>query len=161
MIELVIVTVVIGAIAAVAAPRMLHAVERSRAERLHADQRVFQSAIDHYAAEHEGRTPAHEPDGTFSADPDLFQKRLLLRTDVFGTILPDGEFGPYLRTIPDNPFAASPSFSLDNAAVTAAWRFDSATRTVKPSDEACTKVVRYVKSAADEAAFAEATELTK
>lgn len=95
--------VIIGIVAAIAVPRLAGATGHAASATLAAQVRIFQNAVDLYAAEHDGRTPAHDADGNVDSDAGRFAQRLLKRTDANGTAVPGGEFGPYLRAIPVNP----------------------------------------------------------
>ncbi len=66
LVELVVVIVIIGIIAAIAVPRMSNAVAGARESVLKADLRALRTAIDLYAIEHDGSPP----DGS-SRDQDV------------------------------------------------------------------------------------------
>jgi prepilin-type N-terminal cleavage/methylation domain-containing protein len=134
--ELVIVLVILAVITAIAIPRFSVAAENARASALLADAYTLQSAVQHYAAEHTGRTPAHNVDGSL-ADGALFARRLLERTDETGTPSPTGLFGPYLRTMPMNAVNGRDSFRVGGAAGgedSDGWQFDPATLEVVADD---------------------------
>lgn len=109
LVELVIVVVIIGIIAAVALPRFSGMDRRNKRAAVTADLTVVRGAIDLYYAEH-GRYPGYNPangvpDGTW------FVKQLINYSDDAGEI--NGSrvfpyvFGPYLRPpFPTNPLNA-------------------------------------------------------
>lgn len=132
MIELVIVVLIIGVIAAIAAPRLSQGATRAAQARLAIDQRTLQDAVDRYAAEH-GRNPARNADGSVASEL-LVRRRLTERTDETGDPSPDGTFGPYLRDIPGNPFTDCPDLAVGpfSTSTGCAWRIDPATGLVRP-----------------------------
>lgn len=134
LIELVIVVVIVGVIAAIAVPRLTAASERVRLRQVEADAAALQRAADLYAAEHADRTPAHRPDGTVDTDAQSLIRRLLRRTTDTGSISPTGLFGPYLKSWPKNPFPVCRLVRIDGPAPpkNCAWRFDSATGRFTP-----------------------------
>ncbi|MDX2146729.1 MAG: prepilin-type N-terminal cleavage/methylation domain-containing protein [Planctomycetota bacterium] len=102
LVELVIVVVIAGVVAAIAVPRVASFRERSVRAQLTANQRLLQQAFDHYIVEHDGRSPLHGTAGASESDSVLIMKRLTLTTDAQGT--PGaGPFGPYLHSVPVNP----------------------------------------------------------
>lgn len=137
MIELVIVIVIIGVVAAIAIPRMGSAAETARANALTGSLSVLNKAAEMYMAEHDGRTPAHNAEG--AVDPSIadFVRRLLGRTRADGTVDPNGPFGPYLRAMPVNPYNRRIAVRIDGVAAgagLAGWRFDSARGEFAPDD---------------------------
>jgi len=133
-VELVIVVVIIGIVAAIAVPRLAGATERATSATLAGQVRTFQNAVDLYAAEHDGRTPAHDADGNIDADAARFAQRLLERTDTLGHVVPGGEFGPYLRAIPVNPVNKRDSLRVVADPPDAdgyAWRFVVSTSAIE------------------------------
>lgn len=135
LIELVIVVVIIGIVAAVAIPRLSTAGSRSKDATVRANLAVLSKAVDHYVAEHGGLNPAQGPDGTVSTSIRPFMRRLLERTDADGTFNATGLFGPYLRSIPVNPYNDLAVIRVDGpagASGLAGWRFDTQTLTFAP-----------------------------
>lgn len=94
LVELVIVVVILGIIAAIAIPRMSRGAQGAVESRLRSDLAVLRSAINLYAAEHNGTFPTV---GSFSA-------QLTGYTDIDGgtSATKTGAFiyGPYIETIP-------------------------------------------------------------
>jgi len=141
--ELVIVIVIIGIIAAVALPRMSGASENSRLAALKSSLRAMTVAVEMYAAEHGDRTPAHDTDGSVNSDPAVFERRLVQTSDMHGNL--NGVFGPYLRALPENPYNHKTSVRIDGAAAgagTDGWRFDSARREFQADDSVLTAVIK-------------------
>lgn len=124
--ELVISLVILAVITAIAIPRFSIAGESARASALLAAAHTLQTAVEHYAAEHMGRTPAQNADGSLT-DGAMFARRLLERTDESGAISPGGPFGPYMRSMPVNSVNGLDTFRVGGAEAggdTHGWQFD-------------------------------------
>ena len=103
LVELVIVLVIIGIVAAIAVPRITRGATRASAVALRSDLATLRNAIELYRAEHEGTFPAvarfvdqmtkfsNLAGNAFSANPDVAN----------GVVL-----GPYLKAIPPLPVGA-------------------------------------------------------
>ena len=100
MMELVIVMVIMGILAAIAIPRISTAVERAKAEAVEASLSQVRNSIEVYKAEHEGRIPDKQ-----------FVAQMTQYSNVQGTtdtsLSPKFPLGPYLREIPKNPYSGS------------------------------------------------------
>ncbi|MBX3358272.1 MAG: type II secretion system protein [Phycisphaeraceae bacterium] len=131
MVELIIVMVIVGLVSAMAIPRLSSAADRSRVAATTANLRLIARAIEYYAAEHADRGPLDEPDGSTTSDGDLVASRLTARTTASGQVSSTGPFGPYLRTMPPNPYNRLATIRIGGAAAganTHGWRLDPATR---------------------------------
>ncbi|MEM9372971.1 MAG: prepilin-type N-terminal cleavage/methylation domain-containing protein, partial [Planctomycetota bacterium] len=130
LIELVIVVVIMGIIAAIAVPRLSSAADNAAANALIHDQSAFQRAIDLYTTEHEGVLPH-----VGAANRKTMVLRLLGKTYEDGKIDPGGYLGPYLHAIPTNKINGLASFRIDGDAAgtdLAGWRYDSTTGFIEP-----------------------------
>ena len=97
LVELVVVVVIIGVMAAVAIPRVSGATSQAAAAKLRADLSVLRNAIGHYTAEHMGALPAADDDGA------TFVKQLTMHTDALGAVGTTAGvhiYGPYLFKFP-------------------------------------------------------------
>ncbi len=97
MIELVIVVVIIGTIAAIAIPRLSRAAEGTDEASLKASLKALRGAIDMFAAEHTDQWPAQDKIAA------TFVAQLTTKTDiagVAGTTPGIHVYGPYLRSMP-------------------------------------------------------------
>lgn len=109
LVELVIVVVIIGIIAAIAVPRISGGVASSDESALKADLTALRNVIDRYAAEHNGTFPGATADGMGgSANSALaFVNQLSGYSNVQGQVSltqdPAYRFGPYLRRVPPLP----------------------------------------------------------
>ena len=145
MIELVIVIAIIAVIAAIAVPRMSTAADQSRARSLQSTTRTLQQAVDTYAAEHDGRSPAGDENGNVQMDSDALLKRLLARTNESGDVTDDGPFGPYLKAAPTNPFAKCNVIRIDTDAKPqgCAFRYDPDSNWVRPDNDIWSGVAEH------------------
>jgi len=96
LIELVIVVVIIGTIAAIAIPRLSRGAEGAADAKLSGDLAVLRNAIDLYATEHGGSYPS-DTEATFIAQITTY-------TDINGNTNASKTgayiYGPYIRKIP-------------------------------------------------------------
>lgn len=124
LLELVIVMVIIGIIAAIAVPRISAAAAGSSETALIADLSVLRRAIEHYAAEHAQVFPGANPDGmggsANSAEAFVSQLTLFSAADgrASATKTSDHVFGPYVSRIPELPVGAnhgSASVAIDSS----------------------------------------------
>jgi len=137
LIEIVLVIAIVGVVSGIAIPRLTSTAEHSKQKSVVATARVYQRAIDHYAAEHLGLHPANLPDGSVDTDGVTFVKRLLVNTNEQGGFTPPEIYGPYLRAAPVNPMNGLSSVRIDGAASganTHGWRFDPANARIVPDD---------------------------
>jgi prepilin-type N-terminal cleavage/methylation domain-containing protein len=126
LIELVIVVVIVGILAAIAIPRLSRATAGAADSSLQGSLSVMRKAIDHYSSEHGGAYPT-------AAN---FATAMTQYTDSQGTIsaTPTATciYGPYLRSIPPLPLGASKGDSgvaaADGAGV--GWIYTAATGTI-------------------------------
>ena len=131
LLEIVVVLVLLGVIAAIAIPRMSSAAGNSANAAVASSVSKVQQAIELYAAEHLERDPSQDPDGSTNTDGAVFSRRLVQHTDDQGAIDPAGIFGPYLRAWPANQLNHLSSVRIGGAAAganTDGWRFDPPTR---------------------------------
>ncbi len=96
--ELVIVVVIIGIVAAITIPRMSRGASEAGAAALISDLSVMRSALLHYAAEHNGNYPT---------DNTTFSSQFTQYTDELGGVNATKSathlYGPYLSKIPPLP----------------------------------------------------------
>lgn len=98
LIEIVIVVVILGTIAAITIPRITHAGQNPEEKTLAGDMAVWRNALDLYQADHHGIYPK---------DSATLAAQLAGYTDAAGEVSatkdPDHPFGPYLRAVPPLP----------------------------------------------------------
>ena len=126
LIELVIVVVIVGILAAIAIPRLSRATTGAADSSLQGSLAVMRKAIDHYSTEHGGAYPT-------AAN---FANAMTQYTDAQGTIsaTPTATciYGPYLRSIPPLPLGASKGDSGVAAAAGSGvgWIYTAATGSI-------------------------------
>ncbi len=151
LVELIIVIIIIGILAALAIPQFVTSTQDAQEATLSGDLAVLRNAINLYYHQHNSTYPgAVKVDGSGSGtaagdNPAAFINQLSQYTDVDGKTSATLDranfpFGPYLmRSIPDNPLAVSgadadnASVTTDNVALTAdadpttGWKFSKNT----------------------------------
>lgn len=108
LVELLIVVVILGILAAVVVPQFSDASEDAQLSRLSKDLRATRTAIAIYKVEHSGRHPMYDENGDLTP-PNGFRRRLTERTDKSGTLTGVGAYGPYLSLFPINPYKDDPT----------------------------------------------------
>jgi len=121
LVEMLIVVILMGIIAAVAIPRFTTATNDALDNTLSANLASLRTVIELYAAQHNGRFPGQvkETDGTTAVSSNAeaataFVAQLAQYSDVSGKVSatkdPNYPFGPYFRTgIPKNPLPSNSS----------------------------------------------------
>jgi len=133
LLELVIVVVIIGIIAAIAIPRMSKGSAGAADSALAGDLAVLRSAIDLFAAEHDGKYP------TLAKIADqLTQYTDGTITSATGTVRDSTHpYGPYVRAIPSIPVGPNKGAATFTGTAppgtdaTAAWYYNETTGEIK------------------------------
>lgn len=118
LVELVIVVVIIGVIAAIAVPRLSSAAGQSNENALIANLQQMRKALDTYSAEHNGVFPGKNPDGGGGGahSAAAFVSQLTQFSDASGEVSATKTaqhiYGPYLRTIPGVPVGPNKGVSV-------------------------------------------------
>ena len=117
LIELIIVVVILGILAALAIPQFTTSTQDANESTLKGDLAVLRNSVNLYYHEHNQTWPgAVKTDGTGTAtvagdNPDAFDSQMLEFTDKNGKVSatqdPLYPYGPYLLAMPDNPLFAS------------------------------------------------------
>jgi prepilin-type N-terminal cleavage/methylation domain-containing protein len=102
LVELIIVIVILGIIAAISIPRISSGSRNESESVLRANLTDLRNAIDWYYSEHHNTFPAQAGDGTNAADSEgAFINQLTMYSDATGTVSsakdPLFPFGPYVR----------------------------------------------------------------
>jgi general secretion pathway protein G len=121
LVEILIVVVILGILAAIVIPQFTNASEEARANNMLTQLQTVRSQLELYQVQHNGDYPDFAANGW---------TQLTQRTDLDGTVnAGGGAFGPYLQTEPINPFedssdvAGSPTVNGAAAADTGwAWQ---------------------------------------
>ena len=97
LVEILIVVVILGILAAIVIPQFTNASETAKASSLISQLQTIRSQLELYQVQHNGDYP------TFAQ----VWGNLTGTTDVAGNIVAGGDFGPYLQQAPMNPFEGS------------------------------------------------------
>jgi len=112
--RIVVIALALGLLAKMVVPESSQAgIESNTTELIEALVKI-RASLDLYRAQHDGRLPA-------TNSSDEFEKALTQRI---------GQYGPYMKEIPDNPFNGLDTVRFDGApagANTAGWRLDTQT----------------------------------
>jgi len=136
LVEILIVVVILGILAAIVIPQFTEASTEARGSRLVSDLQTVRSQIELYKIQHFGVAPLlGDAVEAVEADPDAvppveaveaspagadFIRQMTTQTDALGVAYDadtsaTGPFGPYLKKIPSNPFSGVATFSADAA----------------------------------------------
>jgi len=129
LVEILIVVVILGILAAIVIPQFTEASTEAKTSSLCTDLQTMRSQIELYKIQHNDNLPGS---GTAS-----FVLALTGQTDVAGAV--GADYGPYLQKIPVNQFNDLDTVRLDGAAAganTDGWRFDTATGAFYADDSA-------------------------
>jgi prepilin-type N-terminal cleavage/methylation domain-containing protein len=147
LVELVIVVVIIGIIGAIAIPRLSRGSAGAADGALKGDLAVMRSAIELFAAEHDGLFPGKDSSGN-TEDPVL---QLTTYSDGAGNTQATKDtvfiFGPYVKDIPALPVGAAKGNKGLAAAAGAGvgWIYDYATGKIYSNTTATEQDVKNVK----------------
>lgn len=109
LVEILIVVIILGILAAMIIPQFSSATESARASMLMDDLRVIRSQLEVFKAQHQG-VPAGFPDcdpAKMPTDTAMLEHLTQSSTSegaVAAAYTPGYPYGPYLREIPTNPF---------------------------------------------------------
>ncbi len=107
LVEILIVVIILGILAAIALPAFSNATASARASMLADDLRVIRVQLNTYAIQHADSRPGY-PSGGGVPTEVTFVGQMSQATDEAGVVRPIGtpgfKFGPYLREVPVNPF---------------------------------------------------------
>jgi general secretion pathway protein G len=120
LVEILIVVVILGILAAIVIPQFTSASETAKASSLVSQLQTIRSQLELYQVQHNGDYP------DLSANWD----QLTEKTELDGTVAADDftgtTYGPYLQKAPNNPFEDSTS-TADAPAAGVGWVYDSTT----------------------------------
>lgn len=129
LLELVIVVVIIGVVAAIAVPRISSTAQNSDQAALQYDLTILTKALEHYAAEHGGQYP----------DDAKVTEQLTQYTNPGGDVSPAPDathyLGPYLRSVPPLPVGSHKGdtgiANADGPGV--GWLYSQGRQTIRPN----------------------------
>lgn len=121
LVEILIVVVILGILAAIVIPQFTDASQNARASSLVSQLQTIRSQLELYQVQHNGNYPDLANVGWTS---------LTRRTNAAGTVMADGDdpalypFGPYLQQAPNNPYTNSSLVAaVGGGAVTDGWEY--------------------------------------
>jgi len=132
LVEVLVVVVILGILAAIVVPHFTGAGNETRTSALTTDLRRIRSQIEYYKIQHKDQLPA-----TTGETADDFLRRITAKTDADGNV--GNDFGPYMQSLPANPFNDRSTVRIDGAAAgsnTDGWRFDTTTGAFQADDTA-------------------------
>jgi general secretion pathway protein G len=133
LVEILIVVIILGILAAIVIPQFTEASAEARISNVMTNLQTIRSQLLLYKTQHLEVYPGS------TSDADLFGEQLTQYTDVSGGVsaTPDSDypFGPYLQSIPTNPLSGDNTVTIVNNAATAfaapeadgGWWFNMAT----------------------------------
>jgi len=125
LVELLIVVIILGILAAIVVPQFTEASSDAQANSLTSNLRVIRGQIELYKIQHNGNYPS--PVGSFVT-------LMTTKTNPDGSA--GGTLGPYLISMPKNPFTSTSDVTTDPLGPGKAWYFDPTTGTFKANDSA-------------------------
>jgi len=129
LVEILIVVVILGILAAIVIPQFTDASTEAKESALASDLQTMRSQIELYKIQHND-----EPPGLAT-----FEAQMTGTTDVLG-VTTGTKFGPYLQQVPTNQFNDSKELDGDGAAgggtPEAGWDYDALTGEIHPNDAA-------------------------
>lgn len=151
LVEILIVVIILGILAAIVIPQFTQASEEARHSALVSDLQTARAQIELYKVQHHDNGPHIAADGvTVDVDGANFVERLTEKTDKYGNVPPGaGEtaYGPYLQKFPINPWVAEAVGRQVTVAGVAGvvpgdgatgWFFDTSNQLLSPNDEEST-----------------------
>jgi len=129
LVEILIVVVILGILAAIVVPQFSNAAESSKETALQQDVHRFREQLELYKHQHNGNLPTLAN----------FIDQITLASNTAGDTAPPGTagypHGPYLPGIPRNPFTDTVPIG-DGAVGTSAWYYNENTGEIAPNDSA-------------------------
>ena len=118
LVELLIVVIILGILAAVVIPQFSDASTDARVSSLQTNLATMRGQIELYKLQHLGNYPSVAN----------FATLMTTKTNADGTSTGTPTLGPYMQSIPNNPFTSPPANDVTStaAASTKAWYYDGA-----------------------------------
>jgi general secretion pathway protein G len=136
LVELLIVVIILGILAAVVIPQFSDASTDARLSALTTNLQTIRGQISLYQLQHNGSYP----------EQTTFSDQMTKKTDADGTVNASGKFGPYLQRIPNNPFTVGGTgndVTNSSAAINKAWYYEATTGEFKANDGGMTSGVNH------------------
>lgn len=136
LVELLIIVIILGILAAVVIPQFSDASTDARLSSLMTNLQTIRGQIDLYKLQHNGSYPALA----------TFVDQMTKKTNADGTVNASGKYGPYVQRIPNNPFTVGGTGNdVTNTAAAAnkAWNYNETTGEFKANDGGTTNGVAH------------------
>ena len=114
LVEILIVVVILGILAAIVVPQFTNASESAKSNSLYTQLQTLRSQFELYQVQHNGNYPV------LSGNTNVLWDCMTSKTDVTGTVDAAGAYGPYLQQAPKNPFTNTSTVAVDTSA---AWQY--------------------------------------
>ena len=125
LVEILIVVVILGILAAIVIPQFTNASETAKASNLSSQLQSIRSQLELYQVQHNGSYPDLSANwNKFTMFTDISGNTNATKTSTFA-------YGPYLQQSPTNPFTNSSTVGA--AGATVGWVYDSTTGVIKAS----------------------------
>jgi len=131
LVELLIVVIILGILAAVVIPQFSDASTDARLSSLQTNLATMRGQIELYRLQHNGTLPTIAN----------FTAQMTTKTNADGTTTGTPKYGPYMQAIPNNPFSSTNTVVAPGG--TGAWSFDVATGEFKANDGGSTGGVAH------------------
>lgn len=113
LVEILIVVIILGILAAIIIPQFTDASQDARRSSVQSNMQAMRSQFELYRAQHLDVYPWDAGDGSLDGDAAI-TTRLTTKTDAEGAA--GGNLGPYMQSVPQNPFAAAGAALFGDAA---------------------------------------------
>ncbi len=130
LVEILIVVVILGILAAIVVPQFTNASEEAKDSRLMQDLQSVRSQIELYKIQHSGAMPGTVTDVSFTEAMTGYTNAAGAGQTAPGT----GVYGPYLQKMPSNPYVATGQATVTTAtttpttaSTTSGWFFNTVT----------------------------------
>jgi len=121
LVEVLIVVIVLGILAAIVVPQFSEASTDAKVSSLSTNLQIIRGQIAMYKLQHNDTLPALK---TFTEQMTQFSKE---DGTYHATDRTNYPLGPYLQTIPNNPYTGTNDVTKDAAGATKAWYYDEST----------------------------------
>lgn len=113
LVEILIVVIILGILAAIVIPQFSDASSEARESSLDSNLRAIRSQSELYKAQHNDVYPWDDGTGALDSDAEIIRK-MTTKTDVDGAA--GGDLGPYMQQVPVNPFWSNADATFAEAA---------------------------------------------
>ena len=139
LVEILIVVIILGILAAVVIPQFTEASNDARASALASDLQMVRAQCELYKVQHLERYPNLDDAGVIDAAVGNFVLRLTGKTDHTGLINAAGNLGPYMHKFPTNPYTQTDTLLFGIVAPprdnSSGWWFNTANGKLSANDD--------------------------